>query len=166
MFCGKKIKRKGRRKFHYHLCPKRMINQQHSWSCLISTVCMEMVKLRWKLQLLSFLKELLMKLATDNQQLARQHNRIILLPTQLLSGDNWVPRTAVYMWYISKHYWVWNDSLSFHKQHIHKTSRTANTLLLLLKKTKQWNIRDAVKGKDIYLALKEISVLPEWPFYS
>lgn len=49
---------------------------------------MEMVKLRWKLQLLSFLKELLMKLATDNQQLARQHNRIILLPTQLLSGDN------------------------------------------------------------------------------
>lgn len=60
---------------------------------------MEMVKLRQKLQLLSFLKELLMKLATDNQQLARQHNRIILLPTQLLSGDNWVPRTAVHMWY-------------------------------------------------------------------
>ena len=49
---------------------------------------MEMVKLRQKLQLLSFLKELLMKLATDNQQLARQHNRNILLPTQLLSGDN------------------------------------------------------------------------------
>lgn len=60
---------------------------------------MEMVKLRQKLQLLSFLKELLMKLATDNQQLARQLNRIILLPTQLLSGDNWVPRTAVHMWY-------------------------------------------------------------------
>lgn len=65
-----------------------MISRQHSWSCLISRVYMEMVKLRQKLQLLSFLKELLMKLATDNQQLARQLNRIILLPTQLLSGDN------------------------------------------------------------------------------
>lgn len=65
-----------------------MISRQHSWSCLISRVYMEMVKLRQKLQLLSFLKELLMKLATDNQQLARQLNRIILLPIQLLSGDN------------------------------------------------------------------------------
>lgn len=121
----------------YIICTlKGRSSRQHLWSCPISSVYMEMVKLRQNLRLLSFLKELLMKLATDNQQLARQHNRITLLPTQLLSGDTWVPRTAVYMWYISKHHWVWNDSLSFHKQHMHKTSGTANTSLLLLKKTK------------------------------